>query len=203
MIGPDGATQAGLQDLGVMRSIPNFSVFQPASEIETHEVVRCAAELETPVYIRIARNAVPEIYGSDYRFKPGVGHVLRDGSDITLVSSGPCVHACLAAADQISDYSVRVVNMPSIKPFDESLIAQCVKDTKLILTLEDHCVETGLGALVAQSVAKLGSSISVLSHGVTDRFAESGIPSELEREYGIDADGVEKFILSSAQKKLK
>lgn len=194
LIGPDGATQAALQDISVMKSVPFFQVLQPASPIETEAIIDYAAQSRELIYLRIARNTVPEIYDENYRFTPGKGHTLRDGDDITLISSGPPVHAALEAADHMDCASVRVVNMPSIKPFDSELAVKCAKETKLVVVVEDHSIEGGLGSTVAQTIAASGVGTRVNCHGIGETFAESGSPQDLESAFGLDAKGIFKFM---------
>ena len=197
LIGPDGTTQAGLQDITTMRAMPNFVVLQPASAIETTAMVRYVAEHRQPTYLRIARNELPEIYDTNYVFALGKGHVIRDGSDITIISSGPPVHAALEAAESLRDQlQVRVVNIPSLKPVDEGLVIQCSTETDGIITVEDHSIEGGLGSIVAEIVAQYGLKTPVHRHGIRDIFTESGTPSELEKKYELDAAGIVKQIKS-------
>lgn len=191
LMGPDGATQAGLQDIAAMRGIPNFILLQPASGIETEAMVDYLAGSREPAYLRLARNELPEIYNEQYRFALGKGYVLLDGTDITVIASGPPVHASFEAAGRLAgSISVRVVNMPSLKPIDTALIRQCATETRGILTAEDHSIEGGLGTIVSEVVAGSGLGIPVYRHGIRDVFTESGTPSELERKYQLDADGI-------------
>jgi len=192
LIGPDGATQAGLQDITVMRSIPGFQVYQPASPIATFAIVDHAASTRDLVYLRIARNVVPELYDDDYTFTPGRGHIVHDGDEITIISSGPPVHAALEYAKGNSKRSVRVVDLPSIKPIDSDLILRCARETRAIVVVEDHWIYGGLGSAVAEVTAAAGVATPVICHGIDDTYTESARPAELERAYGMDAEGIGK-----------
>jgi transketolase len=191
LIGPDGTTQAGLQDIAVMRSIPGFTVLQPATPIETRAIVGHVARARDMVYLRIARNSVPELFDERYRFEPGRGIIVRDGGQVTIISSGPPLHAALACAEALAgSIDVMVVNMPSLKPIDEEMILHCARRTRAIVTVEDHSILGGLGSGVAEVVAGAGVGVPVVRHGIADVFIESAKPAELEHVYKLDAEGV-------------
>ncbi len=191
LIGPDGTTQAGLQDISVMRSIPKFQVFQPASPIETNSMIHYSASSKDMIYIRIARNEVPEIYDKSYQFEPGKGSILNEGNQITLISSGPCIHACLDAARKLRDIiSIRVLNIPSIKPIDKDLLLKCANETLGIMVVEDHSIEGGLGSVVSEVISTYGIGIRIHKHGINNSFIVSGKPNELENLYKLDSPGI-------------
>ncbi len=196
LIGPDGTTQAGLQDIAVMRSIPGFKVFQPATPIETAAIVDYAAKTRDPVYLRIARNEVPELFNGSYRFEPGRGQIIRQGKDMVIISSGPMLHAALECAEMFaaSGTDITVVNLPSLKPVDAELILSCAKRARAVIAVEDHIIDGGLGSIVAEVVAEAGISVPVIRHGIKDVFVESGKPKELEALYGLDAKGIEGVV---------
>ncbi len=191
LIGPDGTTQAGLQDITTMRAMPNFTILQPASPRETAAMVRYLACCFKPAYLRIARNTVPEIYPTKYEFVPGKGRQLRTGKDLTLISSGPPIHACLCAADLLADtLDIGVVNLPTLKPVDRDIIIDNAVKSGGIITVEDHSIEGGLGSIVCEVLAESGTPAPVRRHGIYDEFTESGPPAELERKYRLDAAGI-------------
>jgi len=195
LIGADGTTQAGIQDITTMRAMPYFILLQPASPIETKAIVEYLAATRELAYLRIARNNVPEIYDENYRFKLGKGYILKDGSDITVISSGPMVHNVLEAANILkNEIKVRVVNLPTLKPVDKELIIACGTQTKAILTVEDHTIEGGLGSIVSEVIAETGTVVSVRRHGIFDVFTESGSPKELEEKYGLDVRSIVEII---------
>ncbi|MBI4859919.1 MAG: transketolase family protein [Candidatus Riflebacteria bacterium] len=199
LIGPDGATHAGLQDIAVMRSIPGMRVFQPATPLETRAMVEHLAGDRHMAYLRIGREVVPELLEPGYQFVPGRGVVLREGIDLALISSGSLVHVALAAAEQLSrerDLSIRVVNLPSLKPVDRSLIQRCVEETGLVVTVEDHDVSGGLGSIVAEVVGECPAPCQVHRHGLADVFISSATPEELARIHRLDAAGVAAVVLA-------
>lgn len=198
LIGPDGATQAALQDIAVMRTMPNMLVFQPATPIETAAVVDYVSRSREPVYLRIARNPVPELYEADYEFVPGRGHVIREGSDVVVFSSGVPVHAALAAAAALAaELSVCVVNLPSLKPVDGNLIVERARRARLVVTVEDHDVTGGLGGIVAEVLADHGVGVPVHRHGLRDTFIQSGTSAQLEEHFELDAPGIARVILAA------
>ncbi len=191
LIGPDGTTQAGLQDITTMRAMPNFILLQPASPRETKAIIEYLAQSRDLAYVRIARNEVPEIYSKDYKFVLGKGYVLREGADLTVISSGPPVHTCLKAAQKLKEIiDVRVVNMPTLKPVDKAIITQSTIKTEGIVTVEDHTTEGGLGSIVCEVVAEQGLTVPVYRHGIYDTFTESGSPAALESKYKLDTAGI-------------
>jgi transketolase len=191
LIGPDGTTQAGLQDITTMRAMPRFKIFQPASGKEAKAIVDHVARTRDLVYLRIARNKVPEIYDDHYRFMEGKGYILREGSDLTVIASGPVLHPALEAAQQCgARFSVQVVNMPSLKPIDRGLIIASAEHTRAVMTIEDHSIEGGLGSMVCEVIAEEALGVPVLRHGIQDIFTESGTPEELEEKYQLDAKGI-------------
>ncbi len=199
LIGPDGATQASLQDVSVMRSIPGMKVYQPATPVETRAIIHHAADSRDMIYLRIARNEVPELFDpATHYFVPGRGFTVREGEDMTIISSGPPVHAALQAAAMLApELSIRVVNLPSLKPVDKALILQCARETRLIVTVEDHDIAGGLGGIVAEIIAGAGLPCPVVRHGLDDVFISSCKPAELERQYRLDAPGVAEVVLEA------
>ena len=195
LIGPDGATQAGLQDIAVMRSIPHVHVYQPATPLETAAIVDYVSRSREPVYLRIARNPVAELCDAGYEFVPGRGYVVREGTDVVVFSSGPPVHAALAAAEALAgEVSVAVVNLPSLKPVDTALIVERASRARLVVSVEDHDVAGGLGGIVAETMADHGVGVPLYRHGLRDTFIESGTPEELEQLFELDGPGVTRAI---------
>ncbi len=191
LIGPDGATQSGLQDIAVMASMPSMSVFQPATPIEMRQMLDFACNSEGNIYLRVARNKVPELYDSDYVFIPGTGHRVRDGHDVVIFSSGPILHNCIAAAEALSEeLSVAVCNIPSLKPLDRKFVASQVGTAKLLLSFEDHSVVGGLGSILALTLSELGLQVPFRAFGIDNTFICSGTPSELEMEFHLDKDSI-------------
>lgn len=189
-VGEDGATHQCLEDIALMRSIPNMVVLNPADDIEAMECVRAAIEHDGPVYMRFGRLAVEDVNPADYKFELGKGVVLADGTDVTLVATGLMVGEALKAREMLSQegISARVINIHTIKPLDEELIAKAARETGAIVTAEEHYIMGGLGSAVCEAVCKV-CPVPVKIIG-TDRFGQSGKPAELFEEYGLTAANI-------------
>ncbi len=188
----DGASHHALEDIAVMRTLPNMRVIAPADAAATRWATRFAAEHYGPFYLRLSREAFPDLYGEDAKFELGRGAVVRDGTDVTVIACGLLVHKALEAAEKLAaeGVSVRVVDMYSIKPIDKELILRCAKETGAIVTAEEHTVFGGLGGAVAEVLAWGGASAPTEFVGTQDVFTESGKYADLLHKYGLDADGV-------------
>lgn len=153
-----GPTHQGTEELAILRTLPNLQVITPATPIEAREATRYAYEHDGPVYIRLEGRGEVEHFCSDYLYVPGRGHVLHDGTDVTIVAMGSIINEAIEAATKLlaEKISVRVIDMPMVKPLDETLILQAVKDTKGIVTLEEHSYAGGLGSAVAEFLAEAG-----------------------------------------------
>ncbi|OIP80769.1 transketolase [Candidatus Peregrinibacteria bacterium CG10_big_fil_rev_8_21_14_0_10_44_7] len=195
MTGEDGATHQALEDIAVMRAIPNMKVFCPADAYETKAVIASMCEDFGPVYLRLGRSAVPVLYDEKYRFKPGKGDVLRDGTDITIFAVGSTVSRALSAAEILESQGVsaRVCNMCSIKPIDEDLILESARKTKKLFSVEDHQIIGGLGSAISEVLAEAGSGIPLKRIGM-HKFGESGKDEDLYRKYGLDAEGIVRVV---------
>ena len=191
MTGPDGGTHQAIEDIAIMRVLPNMKVLVPADAHETAEMVRAMAEIDGPVYMRMVRDDVEDIHSEEYKFQLGKADVLREGTDVTLIACGPMVHLALEAADELEndDVSVRVVNMSSIKPLDEEAVIESAENTKGIVTIEDHNIIGGLGSAVSEVVTEK-SPAPVYKIGVKDVFGMSGKTEELYSEYGLTVETI-------------
>lgn len=190
-IGEDGNSQMGLEDLALMRALPGMTVLQPCDEIETKQAVEFMAEHDGPSYIRLTRQALPDIHQPDYRFEAGKGVVLAEGKDLTIVATGGTVAEALQAKKILGDQGIdaRIVNIHTIKPVDKALVERCAKETGRILTVEDHNIMGGMGSAVAEAVL-VTHPVPVCRWGLQDVFGESGSPKELYAKYQIDAAGI-------------
>ncbi len=197
MTGEDGATHQALEDLAVMRAIPNMRVFCPADYWETKAVVASMCEDFGPVYLRLGRSSVPVIYDENYKFRVGKGSVVRDGDDVTIFAVGSMVGQSLEAAEKLSEkgVSVRVCNMCSIKPIDKELILESARKTKRLFTAEDHQIDGGLGGALAEVLAEAGCGVPLKRIGM-EKFGESGKGGDLWRKYGLDAEGIVAKVLT-------
>ena len=194
-VGEDGATHQCNEDIALMRTIPGMTVIVPSDDVEAKAAVRAALDYEGPVYIRFGRAAVPVINPADYKFEIGKGVMLKDGSDLTIIANGIEVAEALAAAEMLEKdgISTRVINMATVKPLDEEIVLKAAKETKKIVTVEEHSVIGGLGGAVAECVAE-NCPVPVQRIGVYDRFGESGSAGALLKHFELDAEGIYKQI---------
>lgn len=199
-VGEDGASHESIEDISIMRSIPNMTVVVPADGIETEKVILEAAKYNGPMYVRLGRSAVPTLFGEEYKFEIGKGTVLRDGNDATIIACGMMVNEAIIAHEELKaeGINVRVINMSTIKPIDRELIVKAAKETKAIVTAEEHSIIGGLGSAVSEVVSE-ECPVIVKKVGVKDVFGESGTPAELLEKHGLTA----KHIAESVREALK
>lgn len=197
-VGEDGATHQCNEDIALMRTIPGIVVINPCDDIEAKSAVKAAMEHEGPVYLRFGRLAVPVINDyNDYNFEIGKGKVLKEGNDITIIATGLCVSESLEAANMLKEEGIdaRVINMHTIKPIDKELIIKSAKETKKIITVEEHSIIGGLGDAVCDVICE-NYPTSVQKIGINDVYGESGTAAELIKKYGLDSEGIYKQIKS-------
>lgn len=199
-VGEDGATHQMLEDITLMRALPNMTVTVPADANETKAIVRWAVGYKGPVYIRMGRAKCDDIIPEDYKFVPGKSMELCQGSDVTIIACGIMTSKAVSAAKELEKQGIhaRVINMSSIKPIDEEAIVKAAKETGAILTCEEHTVNGGLGGAVAEVLAKNCPAIMSMI-GTNDTFGESGTADSLLEKYGLTAD----HIVEKAKKLLK
>lgn len=190
-VGEDGATHQAIEDVAIMRALPNMTVLVPADAAEAKAVVRWAAEYNGPVYIRLGRSGVPDVFDETYEFKFGKAVTLKEGTDVTLIGMGIMTSAALEAAEMLAEegISATVLNMPTIKPIDEEAIAAAAKATGAIVTCEEHNIIGGLGSAVAEVLAEKAPA-RLVRVGVKDTFGESGKPADLLKKYGLTASDI-------------
>ncbi|NLV75763.1 MAG: transketolase family protein [Tissierellia bacterium] len=190
-VGEDGATHQALEDMSLMRSLPNMVVLNPADAVETKQCIYKAAEHHGPVYIRLGRSKVPVIFDEDYKFEIGKGVELREGVDVTLIATGIMVSKALSAAEKLAKegISTRVINMSTIKPIDEDIIIKAANETKGIVTIEEHNIIGGLGSAVAEVVSQWKPTY-VERIGTMDVFGESGDGELLLEKYGLNEGNI-------------
>lgn len=189
-VGEDGASHQCIEDIALMRSIPNMKVFVLCDQYQAKAIVKAVADIAGPCYVRLGRGAVEDVYDENYKFELGKGKVLREGQKIALVATGMMVQEALKAADILSKEGilVTVVDMPCIKPIDEELIEKIAKSHEII-TCEEHNVYGGLGSAVSEVTSKK-SPVRMEMMGMQDTFGESGTPNELLAKYGLNADHI-------------
>ncbi len=187
-VGEDGATHQCLEDIALMRSLPHMVIINPADDVEARAAVLAACEHEGPVYLRFGRLAVEDVNDENYQFELGKGVLLRDGTDVTLIGTGLMVPETLQAAEILAEegISARVINIHTIKPIDRDIITKAAKETRGIVTAEEHNIIGGLGSAVAEVVAETCPT-RVERIGARDKFGKSGKPVELLEEYEMKA----------------
>ena len=201
-VGEDGGSHQALEDINLMRGLPNMTVLVPADGPEAKNAVKAAAEYEGPVYIRLGRSGVPTITDADAPFVIGKGRVMREGSDVTLIGCGMMVAKELEAADALAEegVSAAVIDMSTIKPIDRELIVEWAKKTGAIVTAEEHNVIGGLGSAVAEVLVE-EALVPMERVGIEDVFGESGTGGELVEKYRLTAEHiVEKARRAMARK---
>jgi transketolase len=188
-VGRDGAIHQSLDDLGMMRMLPNFVVLAPSDQVQTRKAMIKAVEQNGPVYIRIGRMECPILFNADWEFEIGKAYTLKEGSAVTLIAHGSMVQVIYQAAQDLEErgISARVLDMPTIKPLDRTAVSRAEQETKLLVTVEDHFLYGGLYSAVCEAVA---GRTPVRGLAVNDCFAESGAPQELYQKYGLTREKV-------------
>src|SRR5574344_517663 len=155
-VGEDGGSHQSVEDISLMRSIPNMTVLVPADGVEAEKMIFAAAEFNGPMYVRLGRSAVPTLFNEDYNFEIGKGVVLKEGNDATIIACGMMVNEAILAADMLKEenINVRVINMSTIKPIDTEIIIKAAKETKAIVTAEEHSIIGGLESAVSEVVSE-------------------------------------------------
>ena len=191
-VGEDGASHQAIEDLSLMRSIPNMTVINPSDDVEAQAAIKAVAEFNGPCYVRLGRAAVNVINdNADYKFEIGKGVTLKEGNDVTIIGTGIMVDTAIEAAEilKAEGINARVLNIHTIKPIDKELLIKAAKETGAIVTAEEHNVIGGLGSAVSEVLCE-EYSVPVLKVGVMDTFGESGKPNELLEAYGLTAKNV-------------
>lgn len=195
-VGEDGASHQCIEDIAIMRAVPNMTVICPADGVETEAVVRAAAKYRGPVYIRLGRSKVPTIYDrSSYSFEWGKGITLRDGRDATIIATGIMVSMALEAASELEKEGirVRVIDIHTIKPFDKDIIIKAARETGAIVTAEEHNIIGGLGSAVAEVLCE-NSPVPMKRIGIKDTFGESGTAGDLLIKYGLTSRDITEAV---------
>jgi len=202
-VGPDGASHEMIEDLALMRAIPGMTVVCPCDGPETTQAINAAYEFDGPVFVRLGRAKVPVVTSSDDAFRIGRGRVLREGDDVTVIACGALVAEALDAADVLAGEgtSVRVVDMHTLKPLDDDLVADSARRTGALVTAEEHVLEGGLGCAVAQVAAET-HQVPIEFIAIRNRFGQSGEPKELFQEYGLTAAHIAKAARTAVERKV-
>lgn len=198
-VGEDGGSHQTIEDIALMRTIPGMIVISPSDGMSARLLIKQAAALNGPVYVRLGRAAVPGIYEADSKIEIGKGMCVKDGSDYTVIATGIMVNEAMIAAEVLEKegISLRVIDLHTIKPIDKEIIIKAAKETKGIITAEEHSIFGGLGSAVAEVVVQ-NFPTKMAFVGLQDTFGESGKPAELLIKYGLTAD-----VIATAVKNLK
>ncbi len=193
----DGASHQSIEDMGVLRTLPNMTVIMPADYNATRKLVREAAEFDGPIYLRFTRDGIPQIYNEDVEFEIGKAHQIQDGSDIAIVANGDTVHLAIDAAEELKNkgLSARVLDMHTIKPIDEEAIKDIINNIGKIITVEDHNILNGLGSAVSEIIAEEGKG-KLKRIGVQDQFGQSAPYERLLEMNGITVDNIVETALN-------
>jgi transketolase len=185
-VGEDGGSHAAIEDISLMRSVPNMTVIVPADGVETEKVIKKIVEYNGPVYVRLGRSKVPVIYDDSYEFEIGKFSTLREGKDVSIIACGIMVAKALEAAEKLAEDGImaEVINASTIKPFDAKTVLNSVKKTNCVVTVEEHNIYGGLGSAVSEVLC--GNYPAPLEMvGVMDVFGESGSPDELLEKFNL------------------
>lgn len=187
----DGASHQGIEDMGILRTIPNMTVIMGGDYYSTKKLVRAAAAWQGPVYLRFTRDAIPFIYDENEEFEIGKAKVIKDGTDITIIANGDILSVAYKAADKLeaAGVSVRFLDMHTIKPLDNQAVIDSIEKTGKIITVEDHNIINGLGSAVCEIAADMGKGI-VKRVGIQDKFGESAPYEELLEKNGITVENI-------------
>ncbi len=187
-VGEDGSSHQALEDITLMRAVPDMKVVVPADYYEAREAVKAVAYLEGPAYVRLGRPKAPVLFGEDYRFRFGKALVMRPGKDVTLIACGYLLHKALEAAEMLAEEGIEaeVVNLHTVKPLDREGILESAARTGRVVTCEEHTVHGGVGGAVAEVLAE-EMPLPMRMVGIRDRFGESGSAEELVEHFGLGA----------------
>lgn len=187
----DGASHQSIEDMGILRTIPNMTVIMPADYWAARKLVRAAAQFDGPVYLRFTRDAIPVIYDEKDTFEIGKANLLKDGKDVAIIANGDTVRLALEAAQVLSQkgISARVLDMHTIKPLDTAAVAACISEIGKIITVEDHNILNGLGSAVADVVAESGNAV-LRRVGIQDQFGMSAPYDRLLAMNGITTENI-------------
>jgi len=201
-VGEDGISHQAIEDLALICALPGFNVIVPADAIETAQAVRTAASSYGPFFIRLCRPKTQLVYNEDYRFTLGKAVTMRKGKDVTIIAIGLMVAEALKAAGNLEQdgISCRVLNMPTLKPFDEAALTKAASDTGAVVVAEEHLEHGGLGSAVARVLART-QPVPMEFVAIKDTYAESGKAAELLERYGLTAEDISQAVRSVLRRK--
>lgn len=189
----DGASHQSIEDMGVLRTIPNMTVLMPADYYSAKKLVAAAAEYDGPVYLRFTRDAIPVIYDEDTEFEIGKAYKLKEGKDVAIIANGDTVSIAMKAAEELEKkgVSVKLLDMHTIKPLDVDAVMECVNEIGKIITVEDHNIMNGLGSAVSEVAVETGKA-TVKRIGIQDQFGQSAPYQRLLEMNGITVENIVK-----------
>lgn len=195
-VGPDGATHQALEDMALMRVLPNMVVVVPCDHIEAKKATVAIAKNDKPSYLRLSRSDVPVITTEDTPFEIGKAEIYHEGKDATIIACGQMVYLSLLVAQKLKEHkiSVRVINCHTIKPLDEKVILEAAEQTRAIVTVEEHQIHGGLGSAVSELVSG-HFPVPIKIIGINDQFGESGEPKELLEKFGLTVDNIKQGVI--------
>ncbi len=203
-VGPDGATHQALEDMAIMRALPNMIVICPCDAIEAKKATLAIAKNGKPSYMRLSRSEIPVVTTEETPFKIGQAEVFHHGKDATIIACGQMVYLSMLVAEELKEHkiSVRVINCHTLKPLDSKTILAAAEETGGIVTVEEHQIHSGLGGAVSELVAQ-HFPVPMKILGTQDRFGESGQPAELLEKFGLTAENIKQAIISVIRMKEK
>ena len=202
-VGEDGASHQCVEDLSVMRALPNMVVLSPCDEVETNLAIKAAIDHDGPVYVRLGRLAVEAVHDpANFKFEIGKGVQIKEGNDLTIVATGLMVQESMKAAEILAAKGVhaRVIDMHTIKPIDTEILVKAAKETGFIVTVEEHNITGGLGGAVCEALSQ-NYPCKVKLIGVEEKFGKSGTPAALLEKYGLTAEAIAEKILLAKEAK--
>ena len=196
-VGEDGATHQMLEDISLMRTLPNMTVLSPSDDVETKWAIEEAYKINGPVYVRLSRYETPIIYDENQKFELGKMVQIGEGTDCTIFSTGDVLAEAIKAKEELETkgIQVRVIDVHTIKPIDEAMIIKCAKETKRLISIEDHNIIGGLGSAISE-VLSTNYPCRLERIGIKDQFGKSGKANELLHEYKLDKEGIMDIVLN-------
>ena len=200
-VGEDGATHQMLEDLALMRVLPNMTVLCPSDDVETKYLIEEISKIKGPVYVRLARLATPGIYEENQKFEIGKAIQIGEGTDATVFATGVVVSEAIKAKELLEKegINIRVVDMHTIKPIDKDIIIKSAKETKKLISIEDHSIIGGLGSAISEVLAD-EYPCKLIKMGIKDVFGQSGNAVELLKYFGLTSDAIIKMVLGTKEK---
>jgi len=198
-VGEDGASHQALEDIALMRNIPNMVVIIPADSKEASEVIKFASTYKGPMYIRLARTNVPDVFDENYKFTLGKANIIKEGKDVTIITNGETLAEVIDAQEilQNKNIDIEIINMATVKPIDKEAIIKSAQKTNKVITVENHSIIGGLGSAVCECLSE-NYPTKTLRIGINDEFGQSGEQRELMKHYGLSSDKlaekIQKFL---------